>query len=329
MRPVKAFTASTKGFYKVRRASTSRSARCSTAKRINAALSAGSLDVITGTVVPVAQAFSHGIDERVIAPGLIYDCGQGQSVVIVVSNTSPVKTAADLNGKVVAVNGLGDLTHLAVLLWLGSNGADVKSVKLLEVPFPAVGPALNQGRVDAALLVEPFTTALKGQIRVVGDAMAGIGPRFIGTVWVSKLSWLGQNRDAATRFAAATLKIAAWANANHDETAAILARHTNLTVATISTITRAVYDTSPATGALLQPILDAQAKYFGIPKNLRQRSRLARLGALYFFFLALFFSSFMRSRRPAWRSIFGARLCMLTSGGGKPRCGCFAASVFT
>lgn len=233
---------------------------------LNAALSAGSLDVITGTVVPVAQAFSHGIDERVIAPGLIYDRGQGQSVVIVVNNNSPVKTAADLNGKVVAVNGLGDLTHLAVLLWLGSNGADVKSVKLLEVPFPSVGPALEQGRIDAALLVEPFTTALKGQIRTIGDAMAGIGPRFIGTVWVSKLSWLGQNRDAATRFAAATLKIAAWANANHDETAAILARHTNLTVATISTITRAVYDTNPATGALLQPILDAQAKYFGIPR---------------------------------------------------------------
>ncbi|HEV8021866.1 MAG TPA: ABC transporter substrate-binding protein [Candidatus Lustribacter sp.] len=233
---------------------------------LNAALSAGSLDVITGTVVPVAQAFSHGIDERVIAPGLIYDRGQGQSVVIVVNTNSPIKTAADLNGKVVAVNGLGDLTHLAVLLWLGSNGADVKSVKLLEVPFPAVGPALDQGRIDAALLVEPFTTALKGQIRTIGDAMTAIGPRFIGTVWVSKLSWLAQNRDAAARFAAATLKIATWANANHDETAAILARHTNLTVATISTITRAVYDTSPATGALLQPILDAQAKYFGIPR---------------------------------------------------------------
>src|SRR5580692_12882209 len=32
---------------------------------LNAALSAGSLDIITGTVVPVAQAYTHGIDLRV------------------------------------------------------------------------------------------------------------------------------------------------------------------------------------------------------------------------------------------------------------------------
>jgi len=37
-------------------------------------------------------------------------------------------------------------------------------------------------------------------------------------------------------------------------------------VATINSLTRAVYDTSPATGALLQPVIDAQIKYFGIPK---------------------------------------------------------------
>jgi NitT/TauT family transport system substrate-binding protein len=203
---------------------------------------------------------------RVVAPGLIYDRGQGQSVVVVTSATSAVKTAADLNGKTVAVNGLGDLTHLALLQWLGSNGADVKSVKLLEVSFPAVGPALDQGRIDAALLVEPFTTALKGKVRIIGDTMPGIGPRFIGTVWVGKLSWLAQNRDAAQRFAAATLKIAAWANANNAESATILSHYTNMSVATINSLTRAVYDTSPATGALLQPVIDAQIKYFGIPK---------------------------------------------------------------
>lgn len=233
---------------------------------LNAALAAGSLDVITGTVVPVAQAYTHGIDLRVIAPGLIYDRGQGQSVVVVVAANSAVTKAADLNGKTVAVNGLGDLTHLALLAWLGTNGADLKSVKLLEVPFPAVGPALDQGRIDAALLVEPFTTALKGKVRVIGDTMAVIGPRFIGTVWVSNLAWLGQNREAARRFAAATLKIAAWANAHNDESATILAKYTNLSVATINSLTRAVYDTAPANGALLQPILDAQTKYFGIPK---------------------------------------------------------------
>jgi len=231
-----------------------------------AALAAGSLDVITGTVVPVAEAYARGIDLRVIAPGLLYDRGQGQSVVIVVANASPAKTAVDLNGKTIAVNGLGDLTHLALLSWLGTNGADVKSVKLIEIPFPGVGAALDAGRIDAALIVEPFTSALRGKIRIIGDAMVGIGPRFIGTVWVSKLSWLSEHREAAKSFAAATLKIAAWANTHNAESAAILAQHTSMPLATINSITRAVYDTNPATGALLQPILDTATKYFGNPK---------------------------------------------------------------
>ena len=165
-----------------------------------AALAAGSIDILTGTVVPTAEAVARGIDLRVIAPGLIYDRGQGQSVVVVVATASPAKTAVDLNGKTIAVNGLGDLTHLALLAWLGSNGADVKSVKLLEVPFPSVGAALDGGRIDAALLVEPFTTALQGKVRIIGDTMPGVGPRFIGTVWVSSLAWLNAHKDAAKRF---------------------------------------------------------------------------------------------------------------------------------
>jgi NitT/TauT family transport system substrate-binding protein len=139
-------------------------------------------------------------------------------------------------------------------------------VKLLEVPFPEVGPALDQGRIDAAISVEPFTTALRGKVRIIGDTMPGIGPRFIGTVWVSKLSWLREHRDAARRFAAATLKIAAWANTHTDESAVTLARHTSMTLPVIKSITRAVYDTNPATGALLQPVLDTATKYFGNPK---------------------------------------------------------------
>jgi NitT/TauT family transport system substrate-binding protein len=231
-----------------------------------AALAAGSLDVVTGTVLPIADAFSHGIDLRVIAPGLIYDKGQGQSIVIVVANASPAKNAVDLNGKTIAINGLHDLTHLSLLSWLGTNGADVKSVKLIEIPFPEMGAALDQGRVDAALIVEPFTSALHGKVRVIGDALAGFGPRWVGTVWASKLTWLADHRDAARRFAAATLKIASWANAHQSESAAVLAQHTSMPLATINGMVRAVYATTPVTGPLLQPLLDSATKYFGTPK---------------------------------------------------------------
>ena len=227
-----------------------------------AALMGGSLDVITTAVLPISEAFTRGLDLRVIAPGALYEAGQSAQLVIAVSLASPLKGAPDLNGKTIAINGLGNLTHLALLSWLGSNGGDVKSVKLIEIPFPQMGIALNEGRVDAVVLIEPFTTALRGKIRVMSDALSGLGSRFVLSVWAGKLSWLTQNREAARRFAATTLKIGSWANANHGESAPIAARFTSMSLATINTMTRAVFATAPVTGTLLQPLLDAQAKYF-------------------------------------------------------------------
>lgn len=226
----------------------------------------GSLDVIAGSLVPIAQAHNHGNDLRVIALGNVYTGPPPQGVVVAAQN-SPIRTGADLNGKTISVNGLGDFSQVTIEAWIDANGGDSKSVKLLELPFGGVAAALAQGRIDAALLVEPFTTMAKGQVKIIGDALAPVGKHFMVTGWYAKEDWLNANRDTARRFIEVMLKTAKWANANHDASAAILARYSPVPVDVIRASPRAVYGDVPVTPDWLQPVLDYSTKYIGLDKT--------------------------------------------------------------
>ncbi len=239
-----------------------------TSASLIAAIVGGSLDVMTSTVVSIALAHNKGIDMRVIAEGNVYDGPPPQAAIVVAPN-STIKNGADLSGKTVAVNGLGDLTQVAIAAWIDANGGDSKSVKLIEVPFSGVGAALAQGRIDAALLVEPFTAAARaaGQIKILGDPQAAIGRGYMVTGWYAKADWLNANRDTARRFVDVMLQTAKWGNAHHPESAAILAKYVGMTADAIQTSPRAVYGEKPIQPAMIQPVLDFSTKYIGLEKT--------------------------------------------------------------
>jgi NitT/TauT family transport system substrate-binding protein len=239
-----------------------------TSASLIAAIVGGSLDIMTSTVVSIALAHNKGIDMRVIAEGNVYDGPPPQAAIVVAPN-STIKSGADLNGKTVAVNGLGDLTQVAIAAWIDANGGDSKSVKLIEVPFSGVGAALGQGRIDAALLVEPFTAAARaaGQIKILGDPQAAIGRGYMVTGWYAKADWLNANRDTAKRFVDVMLQTAKWGNAHHPESAAILAKYVGMTADAIQNSPRAVYGEKPIQPAMIQPVLDFSTKYIGLDKT--------------------------------------------------------------
>ena len=225
----------------------------------------GSLDVIAGSLVPIAQAHNHGNDLRAIALGNVYTGPPPQGVVVTAANS--IRTGSDLNGKIVAVNGLGDFSQVTLQAWIDANGGDSKSVKLLELPFGSVAAALTQGRIDAALLVEPFTTMARGQVRVIGDALAPVGKHFMVTGWYATASWLNANRDTARRFVDVILQTAKWANQNHDQSAAILAEYSPVPVDVIRSSPARSTARCKITPDWLQPVLDYSTKYIGLEKT--------------------------------------------------------------
>jgi NitT/TauT family transport system substrate-binding protein len=231
-----------------------------------AALGGGAVNFVSGSLVPVTQAYTHGLDFRLVVPAQIYDGRPPIQASMGVPIGSPIKTAAGMNGKTVAVNGIGDLTHLFAMTWMDANGGDHTTVKYIEIPFPGMAGAFEANRIDAAILVEPFMTALKGKVTLLGDAMAAIGKRYLITGYTGSQAWLDKNRDTAKRFAAAVLTVGRWANDHHPESADILSHYTPLSIDTIHDMARAVYATTPIQASLIQPVLDMTTKYFGGPR---------------------------------------------------------------
>jgi len=227
------------------------------------AVASGALEIGFGSVIPLAQAHLRGLNFRVIAPATIYN-GTTPVNVIMVGKNSTVKTAADLNGQTVAVNGLRDLTQYEMQAFIDKNGGDVKSVKLIETPFSEMAVALDTGRVAAGILAEPFWTAALDTCRVLGNGSAAVGNHYMVTGWFASTDWLAKNGDTAKRLQAVMLQIARWANANRAESQTIVPKYTKITPEVAARMVRAVIGETKPDPALIQPVIDVAVKYGGM-----------------------------------------------------------------
>jgi NitT/TauT family transport system substrate-binding protein len=120
------------------------------------ALVGGSVDY-AGTSFDVAlQAFSKGAKIRRFA-----STGRLPLFALAVApkNKATIKTIKDLEGKTVAVSGLGNADHALMLYLLGHAGADAAKVR-----FAAMGTnlydALRLGQIDAGMVQEPALTLI-------------------------------------------------------------------------------------------------------------------------------------------------------------------------
>jgi len=226
---------------------------------IVASLVGGAADIGNSVIGSAAQARTKGIAVRFIAPAGLFVAAE-PTAELVVPKDSPLHTAAELTGKTIAVSGLQDLTYYATRAWIDQHGGDSTKVKFLEFPFPAMGAALQQHRVDAAYDIEPFLTASRDDVRVLGNAAAAVANRYQATGWIATESWLATHGDVALRFAAVMRRTALWANAHRKESAAILLRYMRLTPEIAAKMNRVTYELT-LQPRLLQPPINIAAKY--------------------------------------------------------------------
>ncbi len=230
------------------------------ASAIAAAVSSGSLDVGFGSAVPLATAHARGINFRIISPAVVYSGAPAPQNMIVLKS-SPVQKAADLNGQTIGVNGLREFSEFDALAWIEKNGGDLKTIKVAEVPFPQMTAALKAGRIAAAAIGEPYLSSAHDDVRVIGDPLGAVGPKFTMTVWFASDAWLQKNADAAKRFQAVMKRSAIWANAHHAESAAILAKYTKLTADDLARMIRSTYGETGPDAGMVQPVVDVAIKY--------------------------------------------------------------------
>jgi NitT/TauT family transport system substrate-binding protein len=224
-----------------------------------AAVTGGALDIGVANVASIAVARTRGVQLRFVFPASIASEGTLTDQ-IAVAKDSPAKTAADLNGKTIGVNGLRDLQQLCAMSWMDKHGGDSKTMHFIEIPIPQMGTALQLHRVDAALPVEPFVTAQKDLIRSLGSVLDGVGPRYMVIGYLASDSWLATHADVAARFVRAMREASQWGNTHRVESAAMIERIMHVDPTVGATMNRATYGTD-LDPSLMQPVLDAALKY--------------------------------------------------------------------
>jgi NitT/TauT family transport system substrate-binding protein len=228
---------------------------------IAAAVAGNAVDIGYADVGTLAKAHTRGVDFTIIAPAALWDSSAPVNVLMVAKN-STIRSAKDLNGKTIAVPGLGTAASFVVFAWLDANGADSNSVKFIELPYSAMPAAIEAGRVDAAHVAEPFISVAKEHAKPFASADDTLGKQYLRTVWFAQKSWAAAHPDLVARFVAAIRQTAQWANdkRNQAKSGAILVQHAKLDPALVASMTRARYGTS-LDPALLQPEIELNSKY--------------------------------------------------------------------
>ena len=231
---------------------------------VQAAVAGGSADIGLTNVSSLATARERGLPLVMVAPAALYTSKEPTSLLMVAID-SPLRSARDLNGKIVAVNGLKSISQLGPQIWIDKNGGDSTTVHFIDMPFAEMPQALATHRIDAALIAEPQATGAKKEARSFAPVYDAIGQRFLITAWFSTAAWVTANTDLARKFAAMIYKTAAWSNSHHAQTGDVLTNVTKLDPAVVRAMPRVVFAES-ADAVTAKPHLDAALKYGLITK---------------------------------------------------------------
>jgi NitT/TauT family transport system substrate-binding protein len=194
------------------------------------ALAAGQLDIgpLAFSSFGLAIQNAHMDDLRAICDE-VQDGVPGHGTnEFMVRNDGPVKTVADLKGKVLATNAMGSAVDVAMRAMLHRNGLEAnKDYTVVEAPFPAMRAMLAEGKADLVSAVPPFSLdpELRAMARTLFTQKDAFGVTQL-TMWTARTGFIAQNRPALVDFLEDTIRAIRWYTdpKNHDEAVAIVAR---------------------------------------------------------------------------------------------------------
>ncbi|WP_326558881.1 ABC transporter substrate-binding protein [Micromonospora sp. NBC_01796] len=184
-------------------------------------------------------AQTRGLPLKIVAPGPSSTGTPGKDFAgVVVPESSPIKSSADLSGKSVAINTLNNISDTVVREAVRKAGGDPKTVKFVELPFPDMPAAVANGRVDAAFIVEPFLTIARNQKgRDISSAYAEATPNLSVATYFTSEALLKSDPDLVRAFTDAMVESQAYASAHPDETRQVLSTYTSIGAEIIPTLT--------------------------------------------------------------------------------------------
>jgi NitT/TauT family transport system substrate-binding protein len=179
--------------------------------------------VIGGSADVVSGYFDHCVDlvpkHQELASFVVYDRYPGLALVVGPKQTGKINSVKDLADKKVGVSAPGSSTDFFLKYLLSKNGVDPNSVGIVGIGLAATAiAAMEQGSVDAAVMLDPAVTLLQGKnkdlkilsdTRTQKDTLDVFGGEYPGGALYTKTSWIAahpKETQALTNAIVATLK---------------------------------------------------------------------------------------------------------------------------
>jgi NitT/TauT family transport system substrate-binding protein len=235
------------------------------------AMIAGTYELAKTSLLSVFNAHLKAIPITIVAPEFTYNA-RSPFGLLQIATDAPFKSGADLNGKTIGVPALNDLNTLAARAWVDKNGGEWKSLKFVEIPNAVMESALQQHRIDAALMQPPQLDAslAAGTTKTLGDGYGAIAPNFLVGGFVARADWAAKHDDAARKFARGLAQAGAYVNAHQAETLPLVAELTKIPLAATEKMHRSLNATALEPNTV-QVLIDATAKYDLIPRTFAAR----------------------------------------------------------
>jgi NitT/TauT family transport system substrate-binding protein len=222
----------------------------------------GGVDFAYSAYVPIIQAVSAGVPVRVVCDGY-----QGRSNLypIVTRPDSPIRDARQLAGKKIGVINTKGFPSLLTDAALAGVGVAASAVHLVEIPYPNMPAALQNGSIDAAFMTEPYLSQSRQTFgaRVVIDTMSGSTADLPVGGYISSPRFMTGNPKTLAAFDRAMAKAQA-AAADRTLVGQVLPTYVHgLSPAVAQSITLGVYSVS-LDAARLQRVADLMTRYGAI-----------------------------------------------------------------
>ncbi|WEG08478.1 ABC transporter substrate-binding protein [Microbacterium horticulturae] len=210
-------------------------------------LQSGDLQFAEVSSTPTITATSKGLPLRVVSGDDRYndDASATDGAALVAAKGSGLTKISELNGKTVAVVGLKSGPELVMRVAIDQAGGDDSKVKFVEIAYPDMVSALESGRVDAALITDPFLSQAKEKgLTVISQPYIDAMPGKAGILWIGSGNWIDQNPEAAAAFQRAITKAVDYAAENPDAVRDIMSTYTKSSKEAIKATVLPVFDSS-------------------------------------------------------------------------------------
>lgn len=192
----------------------------------------GSADVVSGY-------YDHTVNlaakKKLLAAFVVYDRYPGLVLVVSPKRTDSIRSVQDLAGKKVGVSAPGSSTDFFLKYVLRKHGVDPHRVPVIAVGLDVTAvAAMEQGQVDAAVMLDPGVTVLQGKYptlriltdtRTQQDTLAVFGGEYPGGALYAPLAWITQHEKEARALAEAIVATLRWIHRHPPEE--IMARMPN------------------------------------------------------------------------------------------------------